>query len=166
MAVNKLRAGRPDIASMTDQELHERTRMLWDDYFPRLFSQHISITGLATLPVGIITAVCEAVGRPEVTLRLMSGLGDVESAAPANAMWNLSRTARKSASLTAIFENGLVGLEGRIKASDSADTARFGDAFADFLYAYGARGPMSGKSAAQPGRTILPLLWPPSTGCA
>ena len=105
--VNNLRAERPDIATMTDQQLHERSQALFDNDFPRLFTQHIFITGLATLPVGIITAVCEAVGKPEATLRLMSGLGDVESAAPSTAMWNMSRLTRDSSSLTATFENGL-----------------------------------------------------------
>jgi phosphohistidine swiveling domain-containing protein len=139
--VNNLRAERPDIATMTDQQLHERSQALFDNDFPRLFTQHIFITGLATLPVGIITAVCEAVGKPEATLRLMSGLGDVESAAPSTAMWNMSRLIRDSSSLTATFENGLAGLEDRINASPSPDATRLREAFEKFLYSYGSRGP-------------------------
>jgi hypothetical protein len=35
------------------------------------------------LPIGIITAVCNAVGNAEAALKLLAGLGDVESASPA-----------------------------------------------------------------------------------
>ena len=139
--VNDLRANRPDAAAMSDAELLARSRALYDDHFPHLFTQHIFITMLATLPVGIITAVCEAVGKPDAVLRLMSGFGDVESAAPSTAMWNMGRTARASEELTAIFDRGLDGLEDRLATAGSDEAAAFRDAFTDFLYHYGSRGP-------------------------
>ena len=139
--VNQLRIDRPDAATMSDREIWERCRALYNDHFPHLFTQHIYITMLATLPVGIIQGVCEAVGRPEAMLRLMAGVGDVESAAPSTAMWNMGRTARASGELTAIFDGGLDGLGDRIAASDSADAVAFREAFDEFLFHYGSRGP-------------------------
>ena len=139
--VNQLRVDRPDASAMSDREIWDRCRALYDDHFPHLFTQHIYITMLATLPTGIIQGVCEAVGRPEAMLRLMAGVGDVESAAPSTAMWDMGRTVRGSAALTAIFDQGLDALHDRITASDDADAAAFREAFDTFLFHYGSRGP-------------------------
>ncbi len=139
--VNGLRENRPDFSAMSDQELIDFCFDTADAHFEDLFAEHIFISFLATLPIGIITAVCEAVGRPEATLRLLAGLGDVESAAPSMAMWELGRQAAASASLTAAFEAGIAGLDDRLRASDGADEVAFVRAFDDFLYHYGSRGP-------------------------
>ena len=106
-----------------------------------MFGQHIYVSFLTSLPLGIIGAVCAAVGRPEATLRLLSGLGDVESAAPSMAMWDLGRLVARSADLTALFDAGVAGLDARLRAADSADAKRFVARFDEFLYAYGSRGP-------------------------
>jgi pyruvate,water dikinase len=106
-----------------------------------LFEEHIFISGVATLPIGVITHVCAAVGRPEATLRLLGGLGDVESAAPAVAMWELGRSVAASASLGALFDAGVEGLDARLRGDGSSDAAAFVKAFDDFLRSYGSRGP-------------------------
>ncbi|MEM7287997.1 MAG: PEP-utilizing enzyme [Actinomycetota bacterium] len=139
--VNQLRVDRPDASAMSDREIWLRCRALYDDHFPHLFTQHIYITMLATLPVGIIQGVCEAVGRPEAMLRLMAGVGDVESAAPSTAMWNMGRMVRASADLTATFDQGLAGLAGRVADGEGDDAAAFRAAFDDFIFHYGSRGP-------------------------
>jgi pyruvate,water dikinase len=90
-------------------------RQLTDDHFRALFGQHLFISYCATVPVGIIQQVCMAVGRPDAMLKLMAGVGDVESAAPSYAMWELSRLA--------------------------PDSDEFKARFAEFLHEYGARGP-------------------------
>ncbi len=74
---------------MSDQELLDYALETADEHFEKLFTEHIFVSFLATLPIGIITAVCEAVGKPEATLKLLAGLGDVESAAPSMEMWKL-----------------------------------------------------------------------------
>ncbi len=139
--VNKLRADRPDVTSMGDRELLDYVWKLLDDHFDDLFTEHIFISFLATLPVGIITKVCEAVGQPTAALKLMAGLGDVESAAPSMAMWGLGRKIADSAALTAMFDGGTKGLTERLRASDDADAVDFCTNFDLFLFAYGARGP-------------------------
>ena len=139
--VNGLRASRPDLKAMSDRELVDRALDLADAHFEMLFTEHIYITFLATLPVGIITAVCDAVGQPTSVLKLMAGVGDVESAAPSMEMWKLGRTVAASADLGAMFDAGHQGLFERLGASDSADAAAFLAAFDEFLFAYGCRGP-------------------------
>ena len=72
-------------------------------------------------------------------MALLGGLGEVDSAAPSDALWLLGRLVRGSPELTVHFENGLAGLEGRLR--DDPAAAAFLDAFDDFLDRYGARGP-------------------------
>jgi pyruvate,water dikinase len=75
-------------------------------------------------------------------LKLLAGLGDVESAAPSMAMWDLGRMVVDSPSLTALFDTGYRGLHSRVLGrSDDPDVAAFLERFADFTYHYGCRGP-------------------------
>lgn len=139
--MNQLRANRPDLSAMSDRELIDHALGLADTHFETLFTEHIFISFLATLPIGIITQVCAAVGRPTDTLKLLAGLGDVESAAPAMAMWDLGRLAAASDDLNALFDEGYAGLHERLSASDCPDAAAFLAAFDDFSFKYGCRGP-------------------------
>ena len=113
--LDELRDTRPDLTQLSELELVDRVRTLFGERYRDLFAQHLFTTYCSTVPVGIIQQVCEAVGRPGDMLKLLAGVGDVESAAPSYAMWALSR-----------METG----------SDE-----FKVAFADFLNDYGARGP-------------------------
>ncbi|MDA3038191.1 MAG: hypothetical protein O3C27_01455 [Actinomycetota bacterium] len=139
--VNGLRAARPDLSGMTDRELVEYSLGLADAHFETLFEEHIFISFLATLPIGIITAVCNAVGLPTAPLKLIAGLGDVESAAPSMEMWKLGRLVAASPSLTSIFDGGNDDLDARLRADGSDDVKAFVAAFDEFLYHYGSRGP-------------------------
>ena len=118
--VDELRDTRPDLTQMSEGQLVARVRELMEGRFRELFAQHLFTTYCSTVPVGIIQQVCEAVGRPADMLKLMAGVGDVESAAPSYAMWNLSRL------------------------DPNSDEFKVG--FADFLNDYGARGPNEWES--------------------
>jgi len=139
--MNELRRVRPELAQLTDRELFDRWYGLVETHWRHIFGQHIYITMLATVPVGIITAVCEAVGRPTDALRLMAGVGDVESAAPSMAMWELGRVVAGSPALMAVFDAGLDGLVGRVESASGTGAEAFRSRFAKFLLDYGARGP-------------------------
>jgi len=139
--VNELRANRPDFASMSDREIVDWVWTEFEKSFAHLFTEHIFISFLATLPIGIITAVCTAVGKPEAILKLLAGLGDVESAAPSMEMWKLGRIVAGSEALNALFDQGSTGLADKLSASDHDDAATFNAAFETFLFSYGCRGP-------------------------
>ncbi len=113
--LDRLRAERPDLTQLSDEALVDRMRALTDEHFRHLFGQHLFISYCATVPVGVIQQVCAAVGRPGDMLKLMAGLGDVESAAPSYEMWELSRL--------------------------PSDSDEFKVRFGEFLHTYGARGP-------------------------
>jgi len=139
--VNDLRRDRPNFSAMSDREIVDWVWTTLGGSFAHLFTQHIYITFLATLPIGIITAVCTAVGKPEAILRLVAGLGDVESAAPSMEMWKLGRIVSESDTLNALFDEGSTGLADKLAASDHGDAATFNAAFETFLFSYGCRGP-------------------------
>ena len=121
--MNALRAARPDIGALSDRELIERMWANFDEHNRRLFGQHVYITFLASLPLGIITAVCSAVGRPEAVLPLLSGLGNVESAAPSMVLWDLGRRVAASPTVSAMFDDGGKGLDQRLRASADAEVS-------------------------------------------
>lgn len=103
----ELRRDRPDFASMGDRELWDSTQDL-RSFHRELFGEHLFVTTLASVPVGVIQGVAEAVGRPDLILPLMAGVGDVDSAEPSYRMWDLSRLDPDSDEFETGFEQFLV----------------------------------------------------------
>ena len=68
---------------------------------------------LASVPVGVIQGVAEAVGRPDLILPLLAGVGDVDSAEPSYAMWTLSRLDPTGEQFREGFEQFLVDFGSR-----------------------------------------------------
>lgn len=131
-------AARPNFADMTDRELWERYQSLLPMH-RALFAHHVFATYMATVPLGVISAVATAVGRPDLVLTIVSGFGDVDSAAPSTALWDMGRTVRNSPLLTAEFDRGVPGLLDRLRADPGAK--EFLAEFAAFVGEYGSRGP-------------------------
>ena len=143
-AMEALRDARPDLGALSDAELVARLRELMSTHFRRLFGEHILITYAATVPTGILQQAAAAAGDPTMAMRLIAGVGDVESAQPSMLMWDLGRIAAGSAELTAAFEAGVHGLPGRIAGlAEAGDDAakRFQHGFDAFLREHGCRGP-------------------------
>jgi len=138
--VADLRANRPDLHEMSNVELWTHARDLLLTHFRRLFGEHIYITFLSSVPVGALTQICAAVGRESDALKIMSGVGDVASAAPSVAMWRLGRLVAGAPALGAAFDAGLPGLLERLpKAGEAGE--QFAREFDAFLYEFGCRGP-------------------------
>ena len=113
-ATMALRAARPDLSTLSDEQLWERYQTVLGMFRP-LFAHHLFATYMATVPLGVISGVATAVGRPDLIMPIIGGLGDVDSAAPSHAMWALSRL--------------------------DPDSAEFAAGFEQFLYDFGSRGP-------------------------
>jgi len=137
---DRLRAERPNLDAMSNAELWEYARNLYLSHFRKFFMEHIYISFLSPLPVGALTQICAAVGRPDDAMRALSGVGDVESAAPSLAMWELGRSVAADPALTAAFDAGVRGLVDRLR-SDGASGAAFLARFGEFLRKFGSRGP-------------------------
>jgi pyruvate,water dikinase len=141
----KLREARPDVTAMSDRELVAFAEKIMLDGFRHLFAQHIHATYAASVPVGVLAAVTAAIGRPELLIPLISGVGDVDSAAPSLAMFDLSRMVRRSPELAAAFDraaasHSFTGLHAELSALTSAEATEFMTAFAAFLREFGSRG--------------------------
>ena len=147
-AVAQLRADRPDLSLLSDQDLLDRAMSI----LPMLIdlgAQHLVASSSSGIAPGMLAAIAEAVGDPTVPMRLLAGLGDVDSAAPSYAIWDLSRSIRKSDELTAEFDAGVDGLIGRLGSSGSAEASEFLMAFIAFLHEFGSRGPNEWELSAQ-----------------
>ena len=139
-----LRDARPDLSTLSDADLVDRLRSLMGTHFRRLFGEHIFTTYCATVPTGILQQAAAAAGDPTMAMRLIAGVGDVESAEPAMLMWDLGRIAAGSTTLSSAFEAGIDGLEARIGAladGGDEDARRFVTAFDAFVHEHGCRGP-------------------------
>ncbi len=135
----QLRDGRPDLGGITDSALHARARAMMP-YVQQTFENAMIVSALSSLGTGALGAICEQLGDPTLAIRLLAGI-EVDSAAPTHAMWALSRLARRSAAVTAAFEEGCDGLLDRLEASDDDGAAEFLSGFAGFLHDHGSRGP-------------------------
>ena len=79
--------------------------------------------------------------EPGLLVKAMSGLGTIETAAPAQAMWRLGRLVAGSAALTEAFDEGTEGVLDRVRASSDPAAVDFLAAFDEFLAQHGHRGP-------------------------
>jgi pyruvate,water dikinase len=140
-----LRAARPELENLSNEALWAYAKGIALANHRRLFGEHIFTTFVATVPVGAITQVCTAVGRPADALRVIQGVGDVASAAPSLAMWEMGRMVAADRELTAAFDAGVEGLLERIRGLGEPGQ-RFLAAFDAFLYEFGCRGPNEWES--------------------
>ncbi|CAN5367231.1 hypothetical protein BH23ACT3_BH23ACT3_16820 [soil metagenome] len=139
-ATRALRADRPDLASMSDAELLAHARST-QPMLQKLFESHTVTSSNSAIAPGILSAVGQAVGDPSIPMKLVAGIGAVDSAEPSFALWDLSRQVVASPELTAAFDSGVVGLLERLADAGTDDAAAFLSAFDEFLAEHGSRGP-------------------------
>ena len=137
--VQAIRDARPDLSAMSNDELLARLRSYFD-LFKELFSQHLFISYSALTVIGTIVGICQqALGDPSLAMRLISGVGDVDSAAPSFAMWDMGRRAASTPGVRAEFDVGAADLLDRLRQRPEADA--FVKEFDRFIYDFGSRGP-------------------------
>jgi phosphohistidine swiveling domain-containing protein len=135
-----LRNNRGDLASYSDAELVTRARDI-RPLLHHLFEQHCVSGSSSAVGPGILAAVGEAIGDTTIPMKLLAGLGDVDSALPSLALWDMSRSIRASESLTAVFDAGTAGVLDRLAADGGDDATALLDAWAGFIEEFGSRGP-------------------------
>ena len=116
-----------------------------------MFASHINLTTQSSLVVGYLAWLCLRAGDLGLLVGVSTDLGDVESAAPAEAMWELSRLVRANPATIATFDVGIEGLDQRLRATPGA--ADFVARFDDFLIEHGHRGPNEWELASTTWRT-------------
>lgn len=138
-AAARLRAERPDLTTLSDAELVARERKIMEDPYAPVLRTHLRMVYEGSVVTGALDQAVAGLGDPSLAIRLMGGLGDIASAAPNQAMWNLSRMVKADAELTAEFERGIAGLDARLRAGTSEAAKAFVTEFDKFLYEYGSR---------------------------
>lgn len=129
-----------DPATASDEHLLDRLHA-FDDLYRTMFCWHILVSAAVGFGIGTVAAVCEAIGRPELPMTLIAGVGDVDSAAPAHAMWDLARLIDDDEELTIAFDGGVSDVIERIESLGTPASDRFADALDHFLARFGSRGP-------------------------
>tara|TARA_B100000945_G_scaffold99223_1_gene77804 strand:- start:109 stop:1878 length:1770 start_codon:yes stop_codon:yes gene_type:complete len=137
----------PDILQSTDEEIVAALREIMQPAMD-LFTKHLVITGQAGGAVQLLSTICEErLDDRSLALTLLGNLGDVDSAAPSYALWELGRKVAKDPKLTNLFDEGTKDLEDRLRNSYHAST--FFKEFDKFLSEFGSRGPNEWETACE-----------------
>ena len=134
------RAERPDLATLTDVELLARARST-QPMMRKLFESHALTSSASGVAPGILFAIGEAIGDPTIPMKIVAGRGDVDSAEPSYALWDMSRLVRQHPELMEAFDAGVPGLIERLAASPSPATRLLLEEGRKFLTNFGSRGP-------------------------
>lgn len=137
--VDAIRANRPDLAQLSDQELRARL-VSFEDLLIRLFKHHIEASLKSGVGLGAVAQFTAAIGKPEIALTLVSGIGDVDSTGPSVDMYRLSRAAQYP-EVAALFDQGVEGLYDRLNSDSSAAVIDFTTQLGEFLEKWDFRGP-------------------------
>ncbi len=111
--ITAVRDNRPDLSAATDAELVARARSI-TPLVRELFEPYYVFGTASAIGPGILGELCGGID-PTLPGRLISGIGDIDSAPPAHAMWEMSRM--------------------------DGDSEEFAAALAAFQTEHGARGP-------------------------
>ena len=133
-------ANRPDLSSLSNQDLVARAREMAGDRLDEAWVAYCQSALAASLGPGAVQAICAAIGRDADAVKVMTAIGGVESAESSLAMWNLSRTIRSSAGLMAEFDAGIDGLLDRV-GSAGVDGDAFLSEWDELIARHGHRGP-------------------------
>ena len=134
----KIRAARPDYATLSDTELVALQRERMKQYESFLYT-HLSLVYEGSLVTGMLEQTLAPLGDPTLTARVLGGLGNIASAAPSMSLWKLSRLVKNSPALTAAFDAGVDGVLDRIDASGDPTAADFRTDWDRFVFDFGSR---------------------------
>jgi len=134
-----LRDSRPDLSTLTDLQLLARARSI-QRHLRVMFQPVVWASLGGSVGPGILPGLVGEID-PTATAKLMTGIGDVDSADIAAKIFAISRIVAGSPELNAAFDGDLDGLLDRVAESGSDDAARFLEAVDEFMYLHGSRGP-------------------------
>ncbi|MET3862591.1 phosphohistidine swiveling domain-containing protein [Dietzia sp. 2505] len=132
---DRLRTERPDLSTMTPAALVARARSVMPLERAAWRGEVVATNGAAVGP----SVLGQLLGpdNQDLVVRLVGSAGDVDSALPSYALWELGRMVRANGELTAAFDEGLSDITSRVRGIDPD----FDAAFARFIADFGYRGP-------------------------
>jgi pyruvate,water dikinase len=138
--VEDIVAKRPDLTTLSNSELVARITG-FDELFRKLWCRHIEVSLKTGVGLGAVAQIAAAIGKPELALQLVGGIGDVDSARANYEIWPLGRLVAASPELRREFDAGVPGLLERLRANSHPDAKRFVSEFDAFLKNWGFRAP-------------------------
>jgi pyruvate,water dikinase len=135
----ELRAARPDFDAMSDADLLAYSRRVMSEQYSVVLRTHLKMVYEGSVVTGALDELAASLGDPGLTVKLMGGLGDIASAAPNIAMWDMAQLVKNDSELTRAFSAGTKGLEERLRSSDSQKVQEFLEQFDHFIYQFGSR---------------------------
>lgn len=140
-AVDDMLASLPDPATASTDQLgaliHQSPQFLMD-----LFARHLDVSNCTGVAFGGLKNLCrDQLDDSGLAVRLLGGIGEIDSAAPSRDLWALGRRVAASPMLTEIFNAGSPWWDRLQAAAGEADVAGFLTEFAGFLGRHGSRGP-------------------------
>jgi rifampicin phosphotransferase len=88
-----------------------------------------------------VQAICAAIGRADDAVKVLSGVGDVDSAEASFVMWDISRIVQKSRALMTIFDGPTKDIVAAASASNDSEAKAFVSAWNSLIAEHGHRGP-------------------------
>lgn len=157
---DRLRAERPDLSLLSDRELLDRQRTILKNFYaPLVLRTHLRMVYEGSVVAGAFEQALAPLGDPTLAVTLMSGLGEIASAAPNEAMWQLGRAVKKSATLTCEFDSAEADLESRLRSHTDPEVQAFVTGFDDLLYKFGSRSTQEWEANAKTWESfpVIPL---------
>jgi phosphohistidine swiveling domain-containing protein len=148
---DRVRSERPDLSTLSSAALVARARSLMP--IERLMWRGETIASNQSAVGPGVLAQLLAGADPTLPIRVIGSAGDVDSAAPSYALWDLSRLVRKDAAVDAEFDSGVDGLAERV-----AKYSEFNEEFVGFLRNFGYRGPSEWDLGSQTWETKPELV--------
>ena len=132
---DRLRTERPDLASLTPAALVARARSVMP--LERVaWRGEVVATNCAAVGPAVLGQLLGA-DHQDLIVTLVGSAGDVDSALPSYALWELGRLVRADEQLMAAFDGGVAGVGARIAGIDP----KFDASLEQFLLDFGYRGP-------------------------
>lgn len=132
---------RPDLSSLSNEQLVARARRLAGPALEEAWTLYCQSVLGASLGPGAVQAICGAIGRDADAVKVMTAVGGIESAEAPMSMWAMSRTIKRSPTLTAQFDQGVTGLLDRLAALAEPSVDEFLGQWETLIAEHGHRGP-------------------------
>ena len=132
---------RPDLSSLSNDELVARARRLAGPELEEAWTLYCQSALGASLGPGAVQAICAAIGRDADAVKVMTAVGEIESADAPMLMWDMSRTIKASPVLTEAFDAGVDGITDRLRSAEDAAVSAFLSQWDELLASHGHRGP-------------------------
>jgi pyruvate,water dikinase len=136
----QLVAERPALSAISDAALVARGRAM-GPLIREVWKPYCVVCLAASLGPGAVQAICAAIGRADDAVKVLAGVGNIESAEASFAMWDLSRMISRSPELMSLFDGPLDRVLPGLEASSSAAANEFKVAWSALLVEFGHRGP-------------------------